>query len=70
MAAAEEVEPAALAYIRHLVEELEDTSFEDACADQADEFNDGDVNVKSVFPFFLRESVYLFFFRKVCIPFF
>ncbi|BAT17285.1 basal body protein 10-like [Oryza sativa Japonica Group] len=41
--AAAGVEPAALAYIRHLVEELEDTAFEDACSDQADEFNDGDL---------------------------
>lgn len=43
MAAAAGVEPPALAYIRHLVEELEDTAFEDACFDQADEFNDGDL---------------------------
>lgn len=42
-AAAAEVDPAALAYIRHLVEELEDTAFEDACFDQADEFNDGNL---------------------------
>lgn len=43
MAAAAGVEPPALAYIRHLVEELEDTAFEDASFDQADEFNDGDL---------------------------
>uniref|UniRef100_A0A0E0FCB7 Uncharacterized protein n=1 Tax=Oryza meridionalis TaxID=40149 RepID=A0A0E0FCB7_9ORYZ len=47
MAAAAEVEPAALAYIRHLAEELEDTAFEDACFDQADEFNDGDLPPRS-----------------------
>ncbi|KAF0888300.1 hypothetical protein E2562_013743 [Oryza meyeriana var. granulata] len=38
-----EVEPAALAYIRHLVEELENVSFEEACYDQTDEDNEIDL---------------------------
>uniref|UniRef100_A0A0E0MMR7 Uncharacterized protein n=1 Tax=Oryza punctata TaxID=4537 RepID=A0A0E0MMR7_ORYPU len=42
-AAAESFDPAALAYIRHLVEEFEDTTFEEACFDQTDEYNDGDL---------------------------